>query len=141
MIVMSLAEKKTMTEAKNDFVQSDELDDSSFTLSVSQGDVGDRIDRYITDATGQSRSLIVKLIEGGSVTVNGKKVEKNYKMRAGDSVEVEFPEPVADEAVAEDIPLDVVYEDSDIIVINKPKGMIVHPATGIYTGTLVNALL
>ncbi len=111
------------------------------SVTVEQGDVGERIDRFITNATGQTRSGVAKLIEGGSVTVNGKKIEKNYKMRAGDVIEIEIPEPVADEAVAEDIPLDVVFEDDDIIVVNKTKGMIVHPATGIYTGTLVNALL
>ena len=116
-----------------------EGDIASFTAEA--GDAGERIDRFITNVTGQSRSLIAKLIESESVTVNGKLAQKNYKLRAGDVVEVEFPEPKADEAVAEDIPLDVVYEDKDIIVINKPKGMIVHPATGIYTGTLVNALL
>lgn len=130
-----------MTEEKNNYIAVDELDEGALVLSVSEGDVGERIDRFVTDATGQSRSLIVKLIEGGNVTVCGATVGKNYKIRVSDTVEIEFPEPVADEAVAEDIPLDVVYEDGDIIVINKPKGMIVHPATGIYTGTLVNALL
>jgi 23S rRNA pseudouridine1911/1915/1917 synthase len=130
-----------MTEAMNDNLLPEELEANALALSVSEDDVGARIDRFITDATGQSRSLTVKLIESGCVTVNGKKTEKNYKLRAGDTVEIEFPEPEADEAVAENIPLDVVYEDNDIIVINKPEGMIVHPATGIYTGTLVNALL
>ena len=131
-----------MIEEKNNYSAADELDEgNNLTLSVSDGDVGERIDRLITAATGQSRSLVAKLIEGGSVTVNGKSVGKNYKMRAGDLVAIEFPEPVADEAVAENIPLDVVFEDGDIVVVNKPKGMIVHPATGIYSGTLVNALL
>ena len=85
--------------------------------------------------------MVAKLIEDGSITVNGKPSAKNYKLRRGDTVEVTRPEPEPCEAVAEDIPLDVIYEDDDIIVINKPEGMIVHPATGIYTGTLVNALL
>ena len=128
-----------MSENKALAIEDTESEVAVFTAE--QGDVGERIDRFITTSTGLSRSLIVKLIEGGSVTVNGKCVEKNYKMRLGDVIEIEFPEPVADEAVAENIPLDVVYEDNDIVVINKPKGMIVHPATGIYTGTLVNALL
>lgn len=130
-----------MTETNNNFCITDESEADILSLACDVSDVGERIDRYITSATGQSRSFIVKLIEGGNVTVNGKKVEKNYKLRSGDVVEIEFPEPEADEAVAEDIPLDVIYEDNDVIVINKPKGMIVHPATGIYTGTLVNALL
>ena len=122
---------------------SEELDenDGILCLDVDAESVGKRIDRFLTSATELSRSLAAKLIENGSVKVSGKAVNKNYKLRNGDTVEVEFPEPVADEAVAEDIPLDVVFEDGDIIVINKPKGMIVHPATGIYTGTLVNALL
>ncbi len=125
----------------NDNLFHEELEANLLSLTATDGDVGARIDRFITDVTGQSRSLTVKLIENGCVTVNGKSVEKNYKLRALDRVEVEFPEPVSDEAVAENIPLDVIYEDGDIIVINKPEGMIVHPATGIYTGTLVNALL
>ena len=121
-------------------LESSELE-SAAVFEVGDGDVGERIDKFIVDKTSLSRSLIAKLLESGSVTVNGKLVAKNYKLRGCDSVEVIFPEPEADEALPEDIPLDIVYEDGDIIVINKPKGMIVHPATGIYTGTLVNALL
>ena len=115
--------------------------DNTAVFEVGGDCVGERIDKFIVDKTSISRSLAAKLLEGGAVTVNCKSVEKNYKLRTGDSVEVVFPEPEADEALPEDIPLDVIYEDADIIVINKPKGMIVHPATGIYTGTLVNALL
>ena len=127
--------------SENKILNSEDVEADILTLSAADSDVGERIDRFISNATAQTRSLIVKLIESGNVRVNGKNIEKNYKLRRGDEVEIEFPEPVSDEAVAEDIPLDVVYEDKDIIVINKPKGMIVHPATGIYTGTLVNALL
>ena len=115
--------------------------DNTAVFEVGGDCVGERIDKFIVDKTSISRSLAAKLLEGGAVTVNGKSVAKNYKLRTGDSVEVVFPEPEADEALPEDIPLDVIHEDADIIVINKPKGMIVHPATGIYTGTLVNALL
>ena len=128
-------------DERNDLISAEESESDVASFTAEAGDVGERIDRFLTGRTGESRSLIAKLIEGGAVTVNGKKIEKNYKLRASDVVEVEFPEPTLDEAVAEDIPLDVIYEDSDIIVINKPVGMIVHPATGIYTGTLVNALL
>ena len=110
-------------------------------FTVDADSVGERIDKFISEAVGVSRSLVSKLIENGSVSVNGKSAAKNYKLRANDTLEVVFPEPEPDEALPEDIPLDIIYEDSDIIVINKPKGMIVHPATGIYTGTLVNALL
>lgn len=120
--------------------ESSELDNTA-VFEADSGDVGERIDKFIVEKTSLSRSLIAKLLDNGAVTVHGKVVAKNYKLRPGDSVEVVFPEPEADVALPEDIPLDVIYEDSDIIVINKPKGMIVHPATGIYTGTLVNALL
>ena len=118
----------------------DELDDGALRFEVSDSDVGERIDRFLS-SKDLSRSLAVKLIESGDVTVGGKTVNKNYKLRTGDTVEVIFPEPTCDEAVPEDIPLNVVFEDGDIVVVNKPKGMIVHPATGIYSGTLVNALL
>ena len=115
--------------------------DNSALFEVGEEDIGERIDKFLVDKTELSRSAAAKLLENGNVTVNGKSVAKNYKMRDRDAVEIIFPEPEADEALPEDIPLDIIYEDGDIIVVNKPKGMIVHPATGIYTGTLVNALL
>ena len=115
--------------------------DDLLCLTVPDEFVGERIDRFLTQSTDQTRSFITKLIENGMVLVNGKIASKNYKLRKLDEIEVRFPEPEADEANPENIPLDIIYEDNDIIVINKPSGMIVHPATGIYTGTLVNALL
>ena len=129
----------TMNENKLDLEL--EADDSSenivsFTLSES-----DRADKLISTHESISRSLAVKLIECEAVTVNGKTCDKKDKLKAGDVVEITYPQPTPDKAEPENIPLDVVYEDSDIIVINKPEGMIVHPATNIYTGTLVNALL
>ena len=105
------------------------------------GDVGERLDRFVSDKTGLSRSLVVKLIEDGNIKVGGKAEGKNYKLRRGDAIELVMPAPEPDEAVPEDIPLDIIYEDNDIIVINKPSGMVVHPAPGVYSGTLVNALL
>ncbi len=114
---------------------------SRLSLAVTESEIGQRLDKFLCDKTEESRSLLVKLIENGSVTVSGKVQNKNYKLRRGDLVEVSFPAPTPDEALPENIPLDIIYEDSDIIVVNKPAGMIVHPATGIYTGTLVNALL
>ena len=110
-------------------------------FSATDSDRGERIDKFLAESLGESRSFAAKLIESGAVTVNGKIAAKNYKMCAGDVVEAILPEPEPCEALPEDIPLDIIYEDDDIIVINKPKGMIVHPATGIYTGTLVNALM
>lgn len=101
-----------------------------------------RIDKFLSVAEiGLSRSSAVNLIENFSVTVNGKSVSKNYKLSMGDTVSVRIPDPIPYEAKAENIPLDIIYEDSDILVVNKLKGMVVHPAAGNYEGTLVNALL
>ena len=103
---------------------------------------GVRLDKFLADAEiGLSRSAAVTLIENGGVTVNGMPSGKKQKLVTGDSVTVQIPDPVPYEAAAEDIPLDIVYEDSDLLVVNKPKGMVVHPAAGNYEGTLVNALL
>ena len=100
-----------------------------------------RLDAYIAAVSDLSRSAAARLIEAGSVTVNGGLAEKKRAIAEGDVVEITLPEPEECEAQPEDIPLDVVYEDDDIIVINKPQGMVVHPAPGNYSGTLVNALL
>ena len=102
---------------------------------------GIRLDQFVATNADLTRSAAARLIEDGSVTVNGKTVAKNYKVNKGDVVEVTLPEPEASEALPENIPLDIVYEDDDIIVINKPVGMVVHPAAGNPSGTLVNALL
>lgn len=104
-------------------------------------DVGKRLDVYVAERGGITRSASAKLTERGSVTVNGVKMPKNYRLREGDIVEIDFPEPVPDRAEPEDIPLDIVYEDDYLLIINKPKGMVVHPAAGNPSGTLVNALL
>lgn len=103
---------------------------------------GIRIDRYLADIDGMpSRSYLQKLVRDGEVTVNGKKIKANYQISAGDEIELTIPEPVELAAQPEDIPLDILYEDSDIIVINKPKGMVVHPGAGHASGTMVNGLL
>ena len=109
--------------------------------TVNENDVGKRLDAFVADAAGITRSAAQKLIESESVTVLGVCQPKKYAVKNGDTVEVIIPDAEECEAVAEDIPLDVVYEDSEIIVINKPSGMVVHPAPGNYSGTLVNALL
>lgn len=112
------------------------------SITVLQEQAGVRIDRLIADSLSDfTRSGIAKLIEGGNVSVNGKAVSKNYKCRAEDNITVNVPDAVALEAQPENIPLDIVYEDSDLLVVNKPKGMVVHPAAGNYSSTLVNALL
>lgn len=100
-----------------------------------------RIDKLIADNTDISRSYAAKLCDDLLVEVNGKTVEKKYKVKSGDVVKISVPEPESVEVVPEDIPLNIVYEDSDVIVVNKPKGMVVHPAAGNTTGTLVNALM
>ena len=111
------------------------------THRVSKDEVGMRLDAYIAAVSDLSRSAAARLIESGSVTVGGKPAEKKRILAEDDVVEITLPEPEECEAQPEDIPLDVVYEDDDIIVINKPEGMVVHPAPGNYSGTLVNALL
>ena len=112
------------------------------TLACGAESAGARIDKYISDNIAElTRSAVQGLIAEGLVLADGKPVSKNYKLRGGETVEVEIPEPEPMDAVPEDIPLDIVYEDADLLVVNKPKGMVVHPAHGNYTGTLVNALL
>lgn len=101
-----------------------------------------RIDKYLADIfTDKSRSYIQGLIDEKNVLVNDKIIKCNYKVKYLDKVKVLLPEPIVLEVEAEDIPLDILYEDSDVIVVNKPQGMVVHPAPGNYNGTLVNALL
>ena len=101
-----------------------------------------RLDSYISSVTELSRSAAARAIEEGRVSVNGRAVlEKKHTLSGGEKIELLEAEPTEYEAVGEDIPLEVVFEDSDIIVINKPSGMVVHPAPGNYSGTLVNALL
>ncbi|AIQ48702.1 pseudouridine synthase [Paenibacillus sp. FSL R7-0273] len=111
--------------------------------TVAAENAKERIDKYITEAWEEeiSRSQVQLWITNGHVSVNGAPVKANYKLSAGDIVAISVPEPEVTDLVPEDIPLDVVYEDSDVIVINKPRGMVVHPAAGHPSGTLVNALM
>ena len=102
---------------------------------------GVRLDAFISSELDISRSLAAELIDGGKVTVNGKLAKKSNKVMTGNEVSVEVPELSEPEALPQDIPLDIVYEDDDLLVVNKPKGMVVHPAPGNPDGTLVNALL
>ena len=111
------------------------------TYKVEAAEVGTRIDKYLAERADLTRSAAVRLLEEGDVSVSGASVSKNYKVREGDEITVAIPEPEPDTALPENIPLDIVYEDGDIIVINKPVGMVVHPAAGNPNGTLVNALL
>lgn len=110
-------------------------------ITVAKDGHGARLDSWLAKEAELSRSAAIKLIDEGRVTVNGMPVKKKQLLREGDSVSFELPEPVEYNVEAENIPLDIVFEDDFIIVINKPKGMVVHPAPGNYTGTLVNALM
>lgn len=115
---------------------------NKLVFSVNEIDEGTRIDAYLAaQSDGLSRSYIQKIIESGGLTCNGRAVAGKYKVRIGDDIELEVPDNTVPEILPEDIPLDVIYEDSDVIVVNKPKGMVVHPATGHFSGTLVNALM
>ena len=103
---------------------------------------GVRLDAFLASRDlGLTRSALQRLLENGLVRVDGKAVKKNYKTRIGDEIELEVPEPEAPEILPEDIPLDIRYEDEDVIVLNKPKGLVVHPAPGHWSGTLVNGLM
>lgn len=113
---------------------------NEFTL-ICQSD-GVRIDKFISDSViGVSRTSAAGLINSNMIKVNGQVVTKKYKLKVGEEVFVQIPDPVPYEAKAENIPLDIVFEDKYLLVVNKPKGMVVHPAPGNYEGTLVNALL
>ena len=111
-------------------------------LRASEESKNQRLDAFLASSLdGLTRSQATRLIESGEVAVNGKTAGKSYRLAGGEDIAVTLPEPEPVEAVPQDIPLDVVYEDADVIVVNKPSGMVVHPAPGHPDGTLVNALL
>lgn len=102
---------------------------------------GDRLDKFISEKLDMSRSRVKNLIDEGKVTIDGVLAKSSNKVLSGQVIMVEIPEAKELQVTAEEIPLDILYEDNDVIVINKPKGMVVHPANGNYTGTLVNAIM
>lgn len=113
-----------------------------FTFAAEKEDVGTRIDVFLAENMEDlSRSGVQKLIDEGMITLNGGKTKANYKLREKDVIDVTVPEVKEVEILPEDIPLDILYEDADVIVVNKPQGMVVHPAPGHTSGTLVNALM
>lgn len=113
-----------------------------YTIAVEAEDVGNRIDVFLSENIEElSRSAVQKQIQNGNIQVNGAECKANYKLRTKDLIQVQIPDPEPIDIVPENIPLDILYEDKEVIVINKPQGMVVHPAPGHYTGTLVNALL
>lgn len=111
------------------------------TVTAEAEEAGTRADVFLAAKLGVSRSNMQKLLEDGRVKRGEKIIKANYKVRAGEMFVVDIPEPEPIEAVPENIPLDIIYEDDDVVVLNKARGMVVHPAPGNYTGTLVNALL
>ena len=111
-------------------------------IDVLESQAGIRIDKFLSDEFPEmSRSYIQKLIKEDQITVNGKRIKANFKVSETDVVVMNEPELKEPDILAENIPLDILYEDSDILIVNKPKGMVVHPSAGHYTGTLVNALM
>jgi len=110
-------------------------------MRAKETDKGKRLDVFLSETNDLTRSAAQKLIEGGHVTVNGLIAVKKYTIKPNDEVLVEIPEARVVDAAPQDIPLDIIYEDDDIIVVNKPQGMVVHPAAGNYDKTLVNALM
>jgi 23S rRNA pseudouridine1911/1915/1917 synthase len=118
------------------------MEDENIYFTVSNQDAGQRIDTYISEKIeDMSRSHVQKLIGENNVYVNNIETRSNYKIRIGDIIKVVIPKPVKLNLVAEDIDIEILYEDEDVVVVNKPQGMVVHPAAGNYSGTLVNALL
>ncbi len=114
----------------------------TYVFKIAEDLDGERIDKALGSLIDSlSRSFIQKFIKDGKVTVNGEIVKASYKVSTDDDVVFDLPEAVEPDILAEDIPLDILYEDTDVIVVNKPKGMVVHPAAGHYSGTLVNALM
>lgn len=116
------------------------VEEESFTLTVEGEDAGKRIDAFLAARTGVSRTRLQRAIEDGDVTVNARPVKSNYKLRDRDELDVELPAPVATTLVPQNIPLEILYEDAAVIVLDKPAGLVVHPAAGITDGTLANAL-
>lgn len=111
-------------------------------IKITSEQVNNRIDKLLSDLIPElSRSYIQKLLSEGNILVNNTPVKSNYKLRLDDTISVTIPEPEDIDILPEDIPLDIVFEDEDILIVNKPKGMVVHPAAGHYTGTLVNAII
>lgn len=113
-----------------------------YIVVVAPENTGERVDAFLSkELENMSRSAISKNVEKGLILVNGKKVSKSYKVSCEDKIEVTIEDAVELDVVAQDIKLDIVYEDEDLLVVNKPKGMVVHPAAGNYTDTMVNALM
>lgn len=117
------------------------MEEKIANITITESDAKKRLDSFCSEVFSLTRSCAVIYIENGNITVNGKKESKNYRIKIKDEITFQPPEPKSAEIIPENIPIDVVYEDKHLIVVNKPQGMVVHPAHGNETGTLVNALL
>lgn len=110
-------------------------------VAVGEANAGERVDRFLAQACGLSRAVVQRLVDGGEVCLNGAPAPKGRKLAAGDRLVVTIPPPEETDIISQDIPINVVYEDAHLLVVDKPKGMVVHPAAGNPDGTLVNALM
>lgn len=111
-------------------------------IAVSEEQTSERLDKFLSTTEPEwSRTQVQQWVKDGLIEVNGKQVKANYKVQAGDQIKVEIPDPEALDVEAESMDLDIYYEDEDVLVVNKPRGMVVHPAPGHVTGTLVNGLM
>ncbi|MBN3525982.1 RluA family pseudouridine synthase [Paenibacillus apiarius] len=128
---------------QHDAGQADSEEREVFIWTVQAEHAKERIDKYITDSIEEdvSRSQVQLWIRDRAIQVNGQAVKPNYKVLEGDMIELKMPDPAPVDIIAEPIPLDIYYEDADVVVINKPRGMVVHPAPGHTSGTVVNALM
>ena len=113
-----------------------------YSFTVTEDEEGTRVDKYLAELLpDMSRSFIQKLIEAGNLSVSGKSVKSNYKLKQDEVIHFETPDCIIPDIIPQDIPIDIVYEDEDVAIVNKPQGMVVHPSAGHYDNTLVNALL
>jgi len=118
-----------------------EQEAGALAFEIAEEDAGARLDAFLAARVrGVSRTALKRAVEDGDVLVGGRAAKPSHRLRAGERVEVELPAPPASELTPEDIPLDIAYEDEDVVVVNKPAGMVVHPAAGVNSGTLANAL-
>ena len=116
------------------------MDEETLLIYIEESQAGARLDKFLSEQTQASRNNIQNRIAAGDILVNSLPVKANYVLRTGDCVTVEAYQPKTVDLIPEDIPLDILYEDKDLLIVNKPKGMVVHPSIGHTTGTLVNAV-
>ena len=134
-------EEETLDENRDEWEEAEQEPENVRVLVAEEKDSGKRADVFFAEILESTRSHVQLLLNEGRVSRRDKPVKPNYRIKTGDEFQIVLPRPVPLEAEPEDIPLDIIYEDDDVIVLNKPRGMVVHPAPGHYNGTLVNALL